>query len=78
MGYELNAFVTASHGGNCYTAARVDGTSTEGNEPNEKRGLAAGLMDGDWTPERVEAWDSSREMLNAVELASGGRTTAAC
>ena len=27
------------------------------------------LTDGDWTPERVEAWDNSREMLiNAVEL----------
>ncbi|CAM9776668.1 unnamed protein product [Ascophyllum nodosum] len=27
------------------------------------------LTDGDWTPERVEAWDNSRNMLmNAVEL----------
>ena len=27
------------------------------------------LTDGDWTQERVEAWDNSREMLmNAVEL----------
>ena len=27
------------------------------------------LMDGDWTPKRVEAWDNSREMLmNAVAL----------
>ena len=27
------------------------------------------LTDGDWTPERVEAWDTSREMLmNAVDL----------
>ena len=27
------------------------------------------LTDGDWTPERVEAWDNSRDMLmNAVEL----------
>ena len=27
------------------------------------------LTDGDWTPERVEAWDNSREMLmNEVEL----------
>ena len=41
-GDELDAFVTASHGGNCDTAANVDGTSTEGNEPNENRGVAAG------------------------------------
>ena len=31
--------------------------------------LPRALTDGDWTPERVEAWDNSREMLmNAVEL----------
>ena len=41
-GDELDTFVTASHGGNCGTAASVDETSTEGNEPNEKRGVAAG------------------------------------
>ena len=41
-GDELDAFVTASHGGNCVTAASVDETSTEGNERNEKRGVAAG------------------------------------
>ena len=39
-GDELDDFVTASHGGNCGTAASIDGTSTEGNEPNEKRGVA--------------------------------------
>ena len=65
----MNAFVTASHGGSCGTAASVDGASTEGNESNEKSGVAAGLTDGDWTPDRVEAWDNSREMLmNAVNL----------
>ena len=39
-GDEWYAFVTASHGGNCGTAVSVDGTSTKGNEPNEKRGVA--------------------------------------
>ena len=34
-GDKLDAFVTASHGGICGTAASVDGTSTEGNEPVE-------------------------------------------
>ena len=41
-GAELDAFVTASHGGSCGTAASVDGKSTEWNEPNEKRRVAAG------------------------------------
>ena len=41
-GDELDAFVTASHGGSCGTAAIVDGASTEGNESNEKSGVAAG------------------------------------
>ena len=41
-GDELDTFVTASHGGNWGTAASVDGTSTEGNESNEKRGVVAG------------------------------------
>ena len=40
-GEKLYAFFTASHGGNCGTTASVDGTSTEWNEPNEKRGVAA-------------------------------------
>ena len=36
---------------------------------NEKSRLRRALTDGNWTPERVEAWDNSREMLmNAVEL----------
>ena len=39
-GDELDAFVTALHGGKCGTTASVDGTSTEGNEPNEKRRVA--------------------------------------
>ena len=66
---ELDAFVTASQGGNCGTAASVDGTSTEGKESNEKSGVAAGSNGWGWTPERVEAWDNSRGMLmNAVEL----------
>ena len=42
-GDELDAFVTASHGGKCGTAASVDGTSTEGNESNEKSSVAAGF-----------------------------------
>ena len=41
-GDELDAFVTALHGGSCGTAASVDGTSTERNESNEKRGVVAG------------------------------------
>ena len=41
-GDELDAFVTASHGGSCGTAASVDGTSTVENESNEKSGVAAG------------------------------------
>ena len=41
-GDELDTFVTASHGGSCGTAASVDGASTEGNESNEKSGVAAG------------------------------------
>ena len=39
---ELDALVTASHGGSCGTAANVDGTSTEGNKSNEKSSVAAG------------------------------------
>ena len=42
-GDELDAFVTASHGGSCGTAASVDGASTEGNESNEKSSVAAGF-----------------------------------
>ena len=42
VGGELDAFVTALHGGNCGTAASVDGTLTEGNESNERSGVAVG------------------------------------
>ena len=41
-GNDLDAFVTASYGGSCGNPVSVDGTSTEGNEPNENRGVAAG------------------------------------
>ena len=43
---------------------RLKGTSR-----TKKVASRRALKDGDWTPERVEAWDNSREMLmNAEEL----------
>ena len=43
---------------------RLKGTSRTKNVASRRA-----LTDGDWTPERVEAWDNSREMLmNVVEL----------
>ena len=68
-GNELDAFVTASHGENFGIAASVDGTSTEGNESNERVTSQRPLTNEDWMPERVETWDNSREaLMNAVEL----------